>query len=251
MSERIDDTDWRRRARPLLGTLVDIGARGSRDDATAAIDAAFDEVRAAQAGLSRFDADSDVGRFHGLPLGAELTLRPHAAAVFAAAQELRDASAGAFDISLATAPFGWRCEGDRLRKLHQDVRVDLGGIGKGYAVDCAVDILIARGCRAGWVNAGGDLRTFGDIEVPVVVRDETGGGARPFGWLRDGALATSHFAPASRSRIVGRAAWPARGQVTVAAPLCLWADALTKLAYLGGPASRALLGDYGAQAWWH
>jgi thiamine biosynthesis lipoprotein len=250
VSEPLSDAVRQRRARPLLGTLVEIGAHGADGEVATAIDAAFDAVRQVEACLSRFEADSDVSRFHGLPVGAALALRPHARAVLSAAQQLRDASAGAFDISLNTAPFGWRCEGERLRKLDRDVRLDLGGIGKGHAVDCAVGLLIARGCRSGWVNAGGDLRAFGDIEVPVVLRDETHGGTRPFAWLRDGALATSHFAPGSRSPLVG-APSELRRHVTVIAPRCLWADALTKVAGLGGMATRPLLAAHGAQAWWH
>ena len=40
--------------------------------------------------------------------------------------------------------------------------LDLGGIAKGYAVDRAVDALVARKCRAGVVNLGGNLRVLPD-----------------------------------------------------------------------------------------
>ena len=43
----------------------------------------------------------------------------------------------------------------------RDLIVDLGGIAKGFAVDCAVEALKDNGVEAGIVNAGGDLRTFG------------------------------------------------------------------------------------------
>jgi len=43
-------------------------------------------------------------------------------------------------------------------------------IAKGYAVDCAIDALRAGGCYAGLVNAGGDLRVFGDATQTVIVR---------------------------------------------------------------------------------
>lgn len=46
-------------------------------------------------------------------------------------------------------------------RLHADVAVDLGGIGKGHAVDRAVGALRAHGIRAGMVNAGGDLYALG------------------------------------------------------------------------------------------
>jgi thiamine biosynthesis lipoprotein ApbE len=44
---------------------------------------------------------------------------------------------------------------------HAPVMMDLGGIAKGFAVDCAVKVLIESGCNGGLVNAGGDVRVFG------------------------------------------------------------------------------------------
>lgn len=45
---------------------------------------------------------------------------------------------------------------------HPDVRIDLGGIAKGYAVDRAVAILRAHGVQHATVSAGGDSRILGD-----------------------------------------------------------------------------------------
>lgn len=251
---------WLRRAQPLLGTLVEIGVAGSGEAHSAALDAAFGTLRELQACLSRFEADSDIARFHALPCGGSLALRPATQQVLAAAHALRTASDGAFDISLGTAPRGWQCDADRLHKLDDAVRLDLGGIGKGYAVDRAVDVLRAHGCAAGWVNAGGDLRAFGDAELPVRLRDEAGGGARAFATLCDGAFATSHFDRDSRSRLArGRCertaralhSIAARAHVSVAAPLCLWADALTKIVAISGDTAHPLLARFDAQAWIH
>lgn len=256
MSAVCAEARWLRRARPLLGTLVEIGMRagGSAGHSAfgAAIDAAFAAVCEVQDCLSRFAADSDVARFHALRRGETLSMRPVTRQVFEAAQQLRSATDGAFDISLGTAPHGWRCAGDQLHKLDDAVRLDLGGIGKGCAVDRAVHTLIAHGCEAGWVNAGGDLRAFGDADVPLQLRDEASGGVRPFASLRDGAFATSHFDGSSRSRISsGTSARPVCAHVSVAAPLCLWADALTKVVALSGDASHPLLARHGALAWLH
>jgi thiamine biosynthesis lipoprotein len=50
------------------------------------------------------------------------------------------------------------------------VRIDLGGIAKGYAVDRGIAILADRGIRHGTVTAGGDTRILGDrIGRPWVV----------------------------------------------------------------------------------
>ena len=276
---------WRRRARPLLGTLVEVGLLSRHDAAPVslgsaldsalepAFEAAFEAVLAVQACLSRFDADSDVCRFHALACGAAMRLRPASRQVLMAAADLQDASDGLFDISLGTAADGWRLDGEVLRKTHAQVRLDLGGIAKGHAVDVAVQALIGQGCTAGWVNAGGDLRAFGAVSLPVHLRDENDGGVRPFAMLQDGAFASSHFGTGARMALFNRANGANRAnradranranradraarqrpccQVSVAAPLCLWADALTKVVALAGDSAAALLARYGATAWQH
>ena len=238
-----------RRAQPLLGTLVEIGVCCGDAVGVAASDAAFAAVREVQAVLSRFEPESDVARFNEMRRGECLTMRPNTRQVLAAARSLQDASSGAFDISLGSAPHGWRCDGDELHKLDDAARIDLGGIGKGHAVDAAVRALVAHGVAAGWVNAGGDLRAFGAAAVPVQLRDEASGGVRPFATLHDGAFATSHFDLDSRSRLAP--AHAARAHVSVAAPLCLWADALTKVVALSGDTAHPLLKRFGASAWLH
>ena len=264
--ERQAGTRWTRRARPLLGSLVEVGVASNSGEESVAIDAAFVRVREVQDELSRFEPDSDVARFHALRRGDRMAMRPAMRDVMRLALALRDASDGAFDISVGTSPWGWCCavDGDVLHKLDDDVRLDLGGIGKGFAVDRAVQALIEHGCAAGWVNAGGDLRSFGDVEVPIRLRDERSSGARPFATLHDGAFATSDFGLATRSRL----ALPARSAVqahlladersrarpvhaSVAAPLCAWADALTKIVASTGDATHPTLDRYDAVAWIH
>jgi FAD:protein FMN transferase len=210
-----------------------------------------------QARLSGFDAGSDIARFNAMRRGGVLRIARSTAQVLAAARTLWAASDGAFDISLGTGPEGWRCDSDRLEKRDDAVRLDLGGIGKGHAVDCAVEALIAHGATSGWVNAGGDLRAFGEVAVPIRLRHEAEGGVQPFATLRDGAFATSHYGRGSRSHLF-RSPQVAIGKpgehtahISVAAPHCLWADALTKLVALGGDTAHPLLARFDAQAWLH
>jgi FAD:protein FMN transferase len=49
-----------------------------------------------------------------------------------------------------------------VRFMHPGMRIDLGGIGKGYAVDRGVEVLKARGITHAVVTAGGDTRIIGD-----------------------------------------------------------------------------------------
>ena len=49
-----------------------------------------------------------------------------------------------------------------VRFMHPGMRIDLGGIGKGYAVDRGVEVLKAHGITHAVVTAGGDTRIIGD-----------------------------------------------------------------------------------------
>jgi thiamine biosynthesis lipoprotein len=254
-----------RRARPALGTLVELGAvapaglaAAERDAwASAALAPAWRGLGEVERALSAFVQDGDVGRFNAAPAGAAVPVGRDAARVLAAAAALARGSDGAFDPTLGTGPTRWRLErrgaGGLLHKGAAAVRLDLGGIGKGYAVDRCLALLRAGLRRAGapgacWVNAGGDLRVHG-VTLPVSLRDEAAGGARPWLALHSGALATSALGPRARARLAGG---PARaGHVSVAAPRCLWADALTKVVALTGRVDHPLLGAHGATAWLH
>ncbi|WP_395338937.1 FAD:protein FMN transferase [Ningiella sp. W23] len=49
-----------------------------------------------------------------------------------------------------------------VRFAHHDLKIDLGGIAKGYAVDLAIERLKALGIEHALVTAGGDTRLLGD-----------------------------------------------------------------------------------------
>ena len=80
-------------------------------------------------------------------------------------------------------------------RLPPDVRLDLGGIGKGYAADLVARELVGKGSRGVLVNLGGDLRALGDPPAPngwvVEVEDPFGTGAAGMLAIAAGAIATS------------------------------------------------------------
>lgn len=138
--------------------------------------------------------------------------------------------------------------------LRRPVRLTLDGIAKGFAVDLAVEAMRRCGARAGWVNAGGDMRAFGDVTVPVLRREA--GPAAPaegamalLGGLRDMAVATSQVldeAAAAQAALPARIVAPhgaaaAHGVWTVLARSAWRADALTKVAACTAPERRAPL----------
>jgi FAD:protein FMN transferase len=122
--------------------------------------------------------------------------------------------------------------------LRRPVRLTLDGIAKGYAVDLAVDAMRAHGIRGGWINAGGDVRAFGDLTL-ALQRRELNGTLSPLGELHDAAAATSHVPLSDAAQCVDFPAYivarnrnsaPTPGAWTVLARTAWRADALTKVA---------------------
>jgi len=244
----------RRRARPLLGTLVEVRAEAPE----AALDAAFDAVAQVQRLMSFHDAASDVRAIARARAGDRVRVHGHTAAVLRRAQAWARASGGAFDAGCAPravaagwlpAPADAAAPGalpfeDALVLAGREVLVrapvwlDFGGIAKGYAVDRAVAALRRAGVRSGTVNAGGDLRVFGAREETVVVRSPFDAAELwPVAALRDAACATS-----ASGAVAARTPAPETPRsVTVFAPTACAADALTKIVWQQGERARPLL----------
>ena len=216
----------RRRARPLLGTFVEIAVSG-RDGARldAAVDSAFEAVATVHRLMSFQEPASDLSRLNSG--GQAAGLHPWTREVLAAAADLKACSDGAFDP---------RCASGGL---------DLSGIAKGFAVDRAVEILKAAGVERGVVNAGGDLRVFGSQEREIGVRDPSD----PQRLLALVKLSNRAFASS------GRAIDPATGNpvirndgASVRAPSCMIADALTKVVGVAEERALPLLRRFAADA---
>jgi len=120
-----------------------------------------------------------------------------------------------------------------MRKPHPSIRLDLGGSAKGWAVDKAMEILIASGCQAALINAGGDLRVF---NAPPDLQAWTIGITDPRApdkllsrlHLRNQAIATSgdYIGAISQLRDPRDGTLIAlNGSVSVVAPTCGEADA--------------------------
>ena len=208
------------RARPLLGTLVEIACVGLPSEAAhARIDAAFAIVAEIHGLMSFHTPDSDVTRLNQRAAAGPVEVDPRTRAVLALALELAAASDGAFDITVAERLVAWGrlprppaapepdasacwrdielCADGRVR-FHRPLWIDLGGIAKGYAVDRAIE-RVADDRVVRWiVNAGGDLRVAGQGAEPVLLQTDrpTAEGAAMLE-LEDASLASSRDAPAS------------------------------------------------------
>jgi len=265
-----------RRARPALGTLVEIRLRHAADRAPplAALEAAFAAIAAVHQAMSVHEPDSTLAQLNRSAHQAPVHLDADTAAVLHCALALAQASEGAFDPTVGgglqawgllpgTAPpagSSWRdlrWVDARTLAFARPLTLDLGGIAKGYAVDRAVAALHEAGVQEALVNAGGDLYALGRWRVAI--RDP----ADPsLAWpldLEDAALATSCAATSRRGvqdRRVCALMDPHSGaalghddSVSVQAPTAMLADALTKVLLFAKPARAAdVLRHYGAQA---
>lgn len=269
-----------RRIQPWLGTYVHVEASAPDPAAAeAALAAAFAEIRAIHEAMSFHSPASDLARLQQHAHQAAVMVDAHTRAVLELALRLADASAGAFDPTIAPqlvragilpAPAAsFPPEGGNWRDItlhaggavsfRRPLWLDLGGIAKGYAVDCAVEALQQQGAHTGSVNAGGDLRVFGEAGLALAVRSPLDPARQiPFGRLYNGAAATSgdYFTALSAgTRVPSRIVDPLRGlrpsgnrSITVLAPQCSIADALTKIVSLQGAAAQPLLARFAASA---
>lgn len=259
------------RMRPLLGTFVTIRVQGAADmslpQVEAAVESAFRTIACVDRLMSFHRRSSDIGRLNRARPGSVLRVHGWTYQVLSEAVRLWRWSGGAFDCNVGAVlmrsgllpkmargharrhyRFGdaVSLHRNRLVKLNARVALDLGGIAKGFAVDQAVAVLRARGARQGLVNAGGDVRIFGEEPQPVWVRCPAAPSqARLLGMLANGAVATSasYFTKAIRTAGIATSAIvdaahdrcvPMAGSVSVIARNCLLADALTKVAVLKG-----------------
>lgn len=248
-----------RRAKPLLGTLVEIAADGaSRSTLRLAMDTAFALIAHIHATLSRQNSASDLSRFLAAPVGEIVKVDPHTVAVVAEGLRLAHETEGAFNPCVDASEFRHRADftllecADAMHLVRRGpLQLDLDGIAKGYAVDCAIEALRAHGVEQMLVNAGGDLRIEGVGPQPVEIRDPRNPlriGAKV--WIENEALATS-AAYDVPPRLAVAADWFGCWSVSVAAPRAIHADALTKVALNLEPAVAAtILRRYDAEAWW-
>jgi len=172
---------------PHMGTLVRIQLfAADAVQANAAFHAAFERIAQLDAAMSDYRADSEVNRVCLSAVGKPVNVSADLFAVLAASRTLAEETDGAFDVTLGPVTLLWRqarrehrlpapgalreaLQHSGYRKLHLDpaartvtldqagMRIDLGGIGKGYAADAALSVLAELGIRRALVAASGDL----------------------------------------------------------------------------------------------
>ena len=215
------------RSRVSMGTEVHISA-WTTDEAAAvtAFDKAFNEFERLDALMSTWKAGSDITRLNDAAGTVAVPVSVEVREVLHASQEVSEWTGGKFDVTFAALSGLWKFDHDidghvpdraeiapRLplidyRALTIDdragtaslaragMKVNLGGIGKGYAIDRAVSILRDAGLSDFLVQSGGDLFAAGkrgDRPWRVGIQDPRGAPDTLFAALEitDAAFSTS------------------------------------------------------------
>jgi thiamine biosynthesis lipoprotein len=188
-----------------MGTLFRITLYAAEEaEASKAAMAAFERVEELEEILSSHREDSELTRLPRLAVSAPQAVSRDLFRVLAQAQQISQLSGGAFDVTVGPLVELWR-EVRRTKRLPEaaelarartavgyrnieldlqagtvllkrnDMKLDLGGIAKGYAADQALALLKSRGIHRALIDAGGDLAVGaappGKAGWKVTVRD--------------------------------------------------------------------------------
>jgi FAD:protein FMN transferase len=271
------------KTRYAMGTVFEIVAYGdSAVGASSAVDRALDEVVRLDKVMSNFKPDSDLSRmnreahFHAVKIPADLYT------VMETSLTYSRLSNGEFDVSVGPVVDLWKaalaggatptaaeqaqarsCVGYQKIELiapdqivfHSDcMRIDLGSIGKGYAVDRAHAILRSNGIERAYINAGGStiygMGTPPDRDGWLVHLRDPSNRLDPQVKLIDNSVSTSEQSPASTltGDAPGHIVVPGSGKplrtryaVSVTAKSATTSDALSTALLLLGPEKGAAL----------
>jgi len=270
------------RTHQTMGTELTVSV-WTADDARAgvAIVAVFNEFDRLDDLMSVWKSGSDIARLNAAAGERSVPIGLETGEVLRIARQISEQTSGAFDVTFAALSGLWKFDyqdkdgtvpdrqeiAKRLplinyrdlvvddtagaaRLMRKGMRVNLGGIGKGYAVDRGVDILRRSGLRDFMIQAGGDLYVAGkrgDRAWRLGIRDPRGPADRIFASLdlTDSTFSTSgdyerYFMKDGRRyhHILDlRAGEPATKcrSVTLVTERAVVADALAKGVFILGP----------------
>jgi FAD:protein FMN transferase len=277
-----------------MGTMFDIVVyHESEADARQAIGKAMAEIVRLDQVLSDFKADSDLSKLVREARRNVVTVEPSLYEVIAESVAFSRRSGGTFDVTIAPLLRAWkdalaagrrpgadaitaarRCVGYEnielvpprgIRFRSDCLEIDLGGIGKGYAVDRAMAVLAGEGVRHALVNAGsssiaGIGAPPGSKGWPVVVGGPGSKGTTIL--LQNNSISTSiqtfvplAFDSVSFAHIIDPASAapaPSRLAISVVAPRATVSDALSTTLLMMSPQDcGGLLAQYSSvSAYW-
>ncbi len=177
--------------RLVMGTVARITAVSDNSDVGKdELEKAFWELEKVNKLMSDYDGDSEIGRVNKYAFQKAVAVSDETFKVLQAAVSFSEKTGGAFDITVGPLVDLWReaqdsnsipaerqlqeakervgyeklvldPDGNKVKFKVKGMRVDLGGIAKGYAIDRAVSVLKEEGFAGGMVDVGGDIKCFG------------------------------------------------------------------------------------------
>jgi len=149
--------DVRRFSHEAMATVFEVYL-GHHDERYAAqtAQAAFNLVDRLEQELSRFRSNSDISRVSRLAAGESARVGPSTIECLLIARHLYELTDGAFDVSIGTGLPSLELDAENclVHSTKDGVRVDLGGIGKGYAVDLVAELIEEWGIERALVHGG-------------------------------------------------------------------------------------------------
>lgn len=175
--------NYYKRSEFIMGTVVEITCSDQQ-----AIDKAFSEIKRIEHLLSKYIADSEVSKLNE---AGKLKVGPDLLYVLKRAKEFYLVSNGAFDVTVGPLVDIWKKaiknnilpQEEDVKKakqlvgfdkvlidekestvafLKEGIKIDLGAIGKGYAVDCAIKKVRDFGIQSCIIAVAGDIYCLGD-----------------------------------------------------------------------------------------
>ena len=174
----------------IMGTRITVELWSEEKDKTEqAIDAVLQEMRHIDDSMSTYKPTSEVSLVNAKAADGPMRISKELFQLLTTAKEYSVLTEGAFDITYASVGYLYDFrkrirpneaqiakalpavdfrhvlldpKNQTVRFSRKGVRIDLGGIAKGYSVDCGIDVLKSRGFTRAYVSAGGDSRIIGD-----------------------------------------------------------------------------------------
>ena len=181
---------WMERTEAIMGTRVYVQLWAEDPlKGDAAIDAVMADMRRIDALMSHYKPNSQLSQINAHANSQPVQVDKELFDLIKLSTHYSQITEGAFDITYASVGYLYdyrhriRPTEEQIKKAlpgvnwhnilldevhhtvrfeHPGMRIDLGGIGKGYAVDHGLAILKARGVQHAVVSAGGDSRILGD-----------------------------------------------------------------------------------------
>jgi thiamine biosynthesis lipoprotein len=177
--------------REVMGTFArTVCVAGDKKTAEAGNAAAFAKLVEVDEMMSDYISDSELSRVNREAFAGAVTVSDELFEVLSKAVEYSRVSGGAFDVTIGPVVDLWhKAEESGIKPTDEQIaaakakvgyekmlldpkkntvvfmvdgmRLDLGGIAKGYAIDKAVEAMRAAGAVGGMVDVGGDIRCFG------------------------------------------------------------------------------------------